>query len=323
MDGQRGVALEWNGDEQWYAVRLDAANQVVGVRAECVQEHAFPVTEASVAAAVRLCQAALGRMLLGDVEGAIARLRGPDAPPLAWKHHSGIGRETWAACQFTLGTCYGERIVGRRGANLALATKHFQGCLEVYTHDAFPIQWAEVQNTLASAFAERTADNDGGDGSTLADFLGLAVHHYELSLEVFTRESFPTEWAMVSANLATALRDRAADLLLRPSGPGGQEGQIGGGDAAAKTAKAAAEEGLETAIGHYEAALEVFSEEAWPEQWGLIQNHLATAYSDRTVPPARQPQPQSATARYPPPGSRSPKQPQPQAAAAGPRQPGG
>ena len=38
-------------------------------------------------------------MCNGDLEGGLALLRGPSAPPLAWKHSVGVGRETWAAYQ--------------------------------------------------------------------------------------------------------------------------------------------------------------------------------------------------------------------------------
>jgi hypothetical protein len=38
-------------------------------------------------------------------------------------------------------------------------------------------------------------------------------------------------------------------------------------------------ENIETAIRHYEAALQVRTREAAPHDWAMTQNNLATAYS--------------------------------------------
>ena len=40
-------------------------------------------------------------------------------------------------------------------------------------------------------------------------------------------------------------------------------------------------ENIETAIRHYEAALQVRTREAAPHDWATTQNNLAGAYSDR------------------------------------------
>ena len=40
-------------------------------------------------------------------------------------------------------------------------------------------------------------------------------------------------------------------------------------------------ENLEQAIGHYQQALEVYTRQAYPEDWAMTQNNLANAYADR------------------------------------------
>jgi hypothetical protein len=79
-------------------------------------------------------------MVAGDVEGGVALLKGPTAPPLAWKRHHGVGKETWAAFQMVLGSAYLERIVGRRSANVEAAIGHFSGALDVYSKEEYPVR---------------------------------------------------------------------------------------------------------------------------------------------------------------------------------------
>eukprot|EP00614_Pseudopedinella_elastica_P025572 CAMPEP_0172635632 /NCGR_PEP_ID=MMETSP1068-20121228/200410_1 /TAXON_ID=35684 /ORGANISM="Pseudopedinella elastica, Strain CCMP716" /LENGTH=467 /DNA_ID=CAMNT_0013447909 /DNA_START=100 /DNA_END=1500 /DNA_ORIENTATION=- len=268
LDGQRGVAIDWrpesNSRGAYYKVKMESGT-VVGLRPSCVREFAFPVDERSVGEAIRICQIAITSMLIGDIEGAISKLKGPGSPPTAWKHHQGVGKETWAAYQFTLGTAYCERIIGNKTANLDQAIKFYSNCLHVYTRESYPMQWAEVKNNLATAYGERTV----GDRALN---LTNAAQCYEDALKVYTKDKFPNEWAMVQANLATTYREKSAVLMK----------EVPEGDTEeAKDARDYAGDSLEEAIKHYEKSLEVFGQDKHPEQWSLIQNNLAQCYSDR------------------------------------------
>ncbi|WP_341739555.1 CHAT domain-containing protein, partial [Microcoleus sp. CAWBG640] len=84
-----------------------------------------------------------------------------------------------------------------------------------------------------------------------AENLELAIAAYEASLEVWTRDAFPFEWAGSQNNLGMA-------YLYRIRGE-----------------KA---ENLELAIAAFEASLEVYTRDAFPFEWAGSQNNLASAY---------------------------------------------
>ncbi|MBE9072939.1 CHAT domain-containing protein, partial [Microcystis sp. LEGE 08355] len=71
---------------------------------------------------------------------------------------------------------------------------------------------------------------------------------------VYTRDSFPSEWAMTQNNLGVAYSNRIR------------------GEKA---------ENLELAIVAYNQSLEVYTRDSFPEQWAMTQNNLGNAYSDR------------------------------------------
>jgi CHAT domain-containing protein len=86
--------------------------------------------------------------------------------------------------------------------------------------------------------------------------LELSIAAYTCTVQIFTFEKFPEQWATTQNNLATAYSDRIVD------------------DRA---------ENIEQAIFHYKQALEVRTRQAFPEQWATTQNNLATAYRNRIV----------------------------------------
>ncbi|PXF56543.1 MAG: hypothetical protein C4B59_16740, partial [Candidatus Methanogaster sp.] len=81
-----------------------------------------------------------------------------------------------------------------------------------------------------------------------------SIHHFRQTLETYTREAFPENWAMTRNNLANAYSDRIR------------------GERA---------ENIDLAIEHYNQALEVYTREAFPEDWAMTRNNLANAYSNR------------------------------------------
>ena len=104
-----------------------------------------------------------------------------------------------------------------------------------------------TQNNLGNAYYSRIR----GDR---AENIERAIASYTAALEVYTRHTFPEDWAMTQNNLATAYSNRIR------------------GDKA---------ENIERAIASYTAALEVRTRDAFPEDWAMTQNNLGNAYSDR------------------------------------------
>jgi tetratricopeptide (TPR) repeat protein len=160
--------------------------------------------------------------------------------------------ELWAIIRDNVATAYQDRIRGERADNLELAISHYEQALKVLdepTHEAstfqaFPEDWATLQNNLGTAYLYRVRGEH-------ADNLELAISHYDQALKVRTRQAFPEDWAATQNNLALAYQYR-----------------IRGEHA----------DNLEQAISYFEQALEVSTHQAFPEDWARTQNNLALAY---------------------------------------------
>ncbi|MFK0733931.1 MAG: CHAT domain-containing protein, partial [Gloeotrichia echinulata HAB0833] len=141
---------------------------------------------------------------------------------------------------------YRDRILGERADNLEKAIAAYQAALEVYTREAFPVEWASTQNNLGTAYRDRILGER-------ADNLEKAIATYSAALQVYTRESFPYHWALTQNNLGTAYRERIS------------------GEKA---------DNIEIAIAAYQAALQVRTREDLPYDWAATQNNLGLAYRD-------------------------------------------
>ncbi|MGB5771503.1 MAG: tetratricopeptide repeat protein, partial [Crocosphaera sp.] len=156
-----------------------------------------------------------------------------------------------AAVIVTFGNLIQQFPLGNKGNNMELAITAYNCALEVYTREAFPVQWATTQNNLGAAYRGRIKEDK-------AENLELAITAYNCALEVYTREAFPVDWARTQNNLGNAYSDRI------------------------KEDKA---ENLELAITAYNCALEVRTREAFPVDWAMTQNNLGNAYRDRNEVP--------------------------------------
>jgi tetratricopeptide (TPR) repeat protein len=164
--------------------------------------------------------------------------------------------ERWAATQNNLGNSYLDRILGEKIKNLEEAIGHYELALEVYTRQAFPEHWAETHKNLADTYSGRSL-GERVKNLEKAQNLEEAIGHYELALEIYTRETFPEDWAKTHNNLGLAYY-RNPVLGARAKN-------------------------LEQAIGHLEQALEVYRRETFPEQWATIHSNLGLAYEKRTL----------------------------------------
>ena len=110
-----------------------------------------------------------------------------------------------------------------------------------------PYRWAALQGELGNALAQNPMDDR-------ATNLEQAIHHFQLSIEIYSLEAFPKQWATAQNNLANAYRNRIR------------------GERA---------DNIEQAIDCYQQSLKVYSRQSFPEQWATTQNNLALAYRIR------------------------------------------
>lgn len=91
--------------------------------------------------------------------------------------------------------------LGNRASNLEIAIAGYEVVATVFTHEAFPEQWASAQNNLGAAYSNRFREDR-------AQNLELAIECYKQALQVYTRNDFPVAWATTQNNLGTAYSDQ-------------------------------------------------------------------------------------------------------------------
>jgi len=134
---------------------------------------------------------------------------------------------------------------GNRAINLEIALTGYEVATNIFSRDAFPEEWAQIQSNLAPAYRHRIK----GDR---ADNLEKGIAACQQALQVFTHKAFPEKWATIQNNIGLLYGDRIK------------------GDRA---------ENLEKAIACYDAGLQVHTRKAFPTEWATLQNNLGIAYS--------------------------------------------
>ncbi len=133
-----------------------------------------------------------------------------------------------------------------RSNNLEIAIAGYEIVATVYTREAFPENWAMIQNNLGIAY----------ELINQLEVLNLedAIRCFNLALQVYTHEAFPEDWAAIQNNLGIAYSD---------------------------TIKGDKAENLEAAINSFNLALQVYTRETFAENWATTQYNLGIAYNDR------------------------------------------
>jgi CHAT domain-containing protein/tetratricopeptide (TPR) repeat protein len=209
---------------------------------------------------------------------------------------SAIDWEILAAAHVNRGNAYRRRIRGDRDDNLEEGIASYRQALAFYTRDRFPRIWAIIQENLALTYAERReglvwrhrekaiaclrralrvteryqlaeqaaqihtnlggiyVDRLCGDR---ASNLYQATHHYQTAAQTFTRETRPDKWAEIQTNFGLVCYEQL---------------RMGKQDATAEAEM----------IGHFQAALEVFTLESFPVEHRQTQIRLGRAYSQLT-----------------------------------------
>ncbi|MEH1976091.1 MAG: CHAT domain-containing protein [Nostoc sp.] len=156
--------------------------------------------------------------------------------------------------------------------------------------------------------AKSIAEVLGNFGTLIAQFplgdkannMEIAIACYETTMQVFTREAFPQDWAKTQSNLGNVYRERikgdkadniesaisycqAALQVLTPQAFPQQWAmtQISLGAAYIERIKENTSENIESAISYCQAALQVLTHQAFPQQWAIVQINLANAYNKR------------------------------------------
>lgn len=182
---------------------------------------------------------------------------------------------------------------GDRASNLEIAIAGAEVAATVFTHDAYPNDWATNRNNLAAAYTKRVR----GDRK---ENLERAIAAHEEALQVYTQSQFPTEWARTQSNLGNAYSDRIrsdrtqnleqaircylAALQVRTQEAFPYEWattQNNLGAAYWNRIEGERAQNLELAIAAFQAALQVYTQQDFPEDWARTQNNLGVAYRDR------------------------------------------
>jgi len=170
-------------------------------------------------------------------EQALGRIRREDDPIL------------WANLQGALASSLAEEVLG--GADVSRAGEAIRAgerALEVYTYEATPVEWAEIQLLLGGLFRARP------DGDR-AENLERAATALDAALRVFTHDAFPDEWLQAHYH-------RGPVQVFRT-----------GGDR---------NENLRRALESLRIAVAGVPREDAPDVWAALQVTIAQALLDRT-----------------------------------------
>jgi len=221
--------------------------------------------------------------------------------------------EGFAWIQKHLGNVYVNRIEGERAENIEAAIQCCLDALKVRTKEANPDKWAKTQIALGLAYYHRIRDSR-------VENLQKSIRCFVDALEVLTQESSPEDWSAVQHNLGMTFlavakyklssrdfivfeTDRAQILeqgiecLLAAS-----QGYIRLGYSKTQewawlqsclgSAYAYRSENvedieislkdIETAIGYFIDALDVFQPSTFRNDWANVQNNLGSVYTQRS-----------------------------------------
>ncbi|MEB3312222.1 MAG: tetratricopeptide repeat protein [Snowella sp.] len=130
----------------------------------------------------------------------------------------------------------------------------FAQVLQQYARNVFSQGKAEDVTVIAKVIGNLCIHIQKLPLGSRANNLEIAITGYQSILEIYTRETFPDEWAGIQNNLGLAYGDRIREERA---------------------------DNLELAIAAYNLSLEVYTREAFPDEWARIQNNLGAAYSKR------------------------------------------
>lgn len=147
--------------------------------------------------------------------------------------------------------------VGRGDTSLyQRAAEAYRGCLEAFSEDETPVEWAAIQKNLGAvlqAVAERIDQEARSGGAATGiqsqEVLGEAADAFGAALKVLSMNEHPFEWA--------AAQNRLGEVLYRLDF---ESGDI---------------EMLKHSIAAYQSALQVYTRAKTPMRWAEVMNNFA------------------------------------------------
>jgi tetratricopeptide (TPR) repeat protein len=114
----------------------------------------------------------------------------------------------WATTQVSLGAAYRNRIKGDQAENLELSLDYYRNALEVFTPDASPIRWADIQSNLANTYRDIANIYRDHLQKNPAVNLERSIACCCNALSVYFRFSRWEAWAGTQNNLALVYKER-------------------------------------------------------------------------------------------------------------------
>jgi CHAT domain-containing protein/tetratricopeptide (TPR) repeat protein len=148
--------------------------------------------------------------------------------------------------------------------------------LAVYTQKQFPEKWADVQFNIGNIYSSRST---GGRGNNL----NAAVRAYQNALTVYTSGKHPREWARTQHNMGVAyyhLSNKDNVLVTDDMFVGLRQDNLGMAYRDPTLHKGIDLLAQRRAIEAYQAALQVYSRERFPDDFAREHNHLAIVYGE-------------------------------------------
>ncbi len=148
-----------------------------------------------------------------------------------------------------------DRIDGKPEDDIEEAIRMDIAALKILSIERYPFMWAAIQNNLGNAYIRRKLGKPHEN-------VALAISAREASLRVFTRMRYPEQWAVANYNLGNLWKDSPLDTVIVSGVPNQEK-----------------ERNLKRAIAHYTAALEVFTEDRFPDNWAACCLNMGTCWA--------------------------------------------
>lgn len=206
----------------------------------------------------------------------------------------------WAAVQNNLGIAL--QTLGQKNsdtATLQASAQAFRDAASAYPRASLPLDWAMTQFNLGNTLRLTAASTAMAGGGGELDIYREAASAYRASLEEFTRDRMPMQWATATASLGDVLqsianyeegtgslkesvemRRAALEILSFEGAPlewANAQNGLGTSLLNLSTREQTAER-LPEARAAFEATLKVFTRETQPMQWAFTQNNLGDVH---------------------------------------------
>lgn len=171
--------------------------------------------------------------------------------------------QLWAIVRYGLGNAYVNRVSNEREQDLERAIDYYQNALQVYTRTAYREIWSKIQHNLAVAYMERIYEDK-------VENLLRAIECLENTLQVRTS---PKDWADTQHELAIAYKQLAFTYLDRS--------RHDWTDSRYKVPLDKADPHQKLALTYFQNALQVYTPQDFPQDWGRTQMNLGGTYLER------------------------------------------